>query len=148
MKFFTKVWWEKAGSGDLSPVERYQAYLASIVSALPPALVELEAGHTLHDSHVISMLSDFTTRRVSLVLDGWDRPLQKPVRYALVFDGVLVFEQQLPAGRDYRSELGDLGYWEIELLTGGGVEVRLLFAGGAEFRVVFGDFRFTHEARG
>jgi hypothetical protein len=81
-----------------------------------------------------------------MVLHGWDKPLEKPVLYTLRFSGVSCFEQILPQQAYVESELGDLGYWECELLEAM-VEVRMLFVSYAQFRIVFKGFSFEHASR-
>ena len=144
MKYFTPEWWSTGGEQAGIAFERYEAYLASVRAHLPPALVDLEAHHTLHDSEVKHVDCDFQIRSVAMRLNGWDRALQYPVHYCLRFLNVSLFEQVLPQQEYVESELGDLGYWECELL-GSEVEVRMLFASDAEFRIRFQDFGFSHE---
>ena len=146
MKFFTREWWE-AGSADAEAVfERYEAYMSGIRSRLPPGIVELEAKHTLHDAELKVVQVDLRERSVLLVLDGWNQELQHKVRYALKFSGVGFFEQQLPQQDYVESELGDLAYWECELLHSE-VEVRMLFVSTAEVRITFTGFTFEHTRR-
>ena len=83
-----------------------------------------------------------------MLLDGWDRTLQVRTRYNLRFSGLVSFDQHLSAaeyGRRTRVEpwLGDLGYWEYELVSDG-VEMRIIFDSGAEFHITFKDFTFEH----
>ena len=143
MKYFTSEWWASAGKSAGDAFEQYEAYLATVRTHLPPALVELEAGHTLHDSEVKHIACDFASSTVTLRLHGWDQELQHKVHYSLRFSDVSMFEQVLPQQEYVESELGDLGYWECELL-GAEVEVRMLFVSRAEFRVRFRTFSFSH----
>lgn len=143
MKYFTADWWANAGD-DTAPFRTYQAYLATVRTNLPAALLELEAQHTLHDSRVTSISSYFKDRAVEIRLRGWDKCLTHRVNYTLIFLGVDEFDQRLPRGRNMEEELGDLGYWECEYLEPS-VEVRFLFVSSAEFRIVFDSFTFTHE---
>jgi hypothetical protein len=143
MKYFTREWWE-AGSADAGAVfERYEAYLASVRDRLPPALVVLEAEHTLHDSEVKRVVCSFADERLSMVLAGWNRELEHRVRYELQFSEVVLFEQVFPQQAYVEEELGDLGYWECERL-GNLVEVRMLFVSNAQFRIQFTGFNFKH----
>ncbi|WP_133718429.1 DUF4085 family protein [Methylocaldum gracile] len=144
MKYFTTEWWEN-GCEEAQPLfEKYEAYISSIQSALPPALMSLHSTYTLHDSEVKRIQSDFPGRKLSMELSGWNRALTYPVSYRLEFRGVTEFEQQFPMQEYVEQELGDLGYWEIEKVSGG-IEVRMLFVSTTEFRIVFQDFEFTHE---
>lgn len=144
MKYFTSEWWQ-SGCDDAQLVfERYENYLASIRSQLPPELIVFEAEHTLHDAEVKNIVSDFDGRNVTMILNGWSRKLEYPVRYALHFSGVSLFDQRLPQQDYVEEELGDLGYWECEL-AGSAIEIRMLFVSSAEFRIVFTGFEFKHE---
>lgn len=147
MKYFTKQWWEAGSQAPQEVFASYDAYFASIRDALPDALVELETLHTLHDSEVKNIACDFARRSVEIVLHGWDRELRNSIRYELHFGRVNSFDQTLPPEEYVESELGDLGYWECELV-GNAVQVSMLFVSGAEFRLRFCDFSFTHERRG
>jgi hypothetical protein len=143
MKYFTAEWWANAGD-DTAPFREYAAYLATVRAKLPAALAELESQHTLHDSRVSSISSNFEKRAVEIKLRGWDRALSHRVNYTLKFLGVEEFEQFLPCGPNLEEELGDIGYWECEYLAPS-VEIRMLFVSSAEFRIVFNDFEFTQE---
>ena len=144
MKYFTAEWWASGGDNAQMVFQQYENHLASIRPQLPPELVVLEAEHTLHDSEVKSIVSDFNDRTVTMILNGWNRKLEYPVRYTLHFSGVSLFDQQLPKQDYVEEELGDLGYWECELI-GSAIEIRMLFVSSAEFRIVFTGFDFEHE---
>jgi hypothetical protein len=150
LKYFTREWWANATdhAATVAVVEKYDAYYASIRAKLPSDVVLLNAEYTLHDAKVISIDSNFTENTVEMLLNGWDRNLQVRTRYKLRFSGLVSFDQQLSAaehGRRMRAEpwLGDLEYWEYELLNDG-VEMRMLFDSGAEFHITFKDFTFEH----
>lgn len=144
MKYFTTEWWASGGEDPPLLFQKYEAYLASVRSQLPPELVAFENTHTLHDSEVKNIVSDFNNRTVVIVLNGWNQKLEFPVRYTLKFSGVSMFEQKLPQQAYVEAELGDLGYWECEVLESA-IEIRMLFVSSAEFRVVFTGFTFEHE---
>ncbi len=144
MKYFTTEWCEN-GCEEAQPLfDKYKAYISSIQSALPPALVSLHSAYTLHDSEVKRIHSNFPEGTLFLELCGMDLEFYDPVRYKLEFRDVSEFEQQFPRQECVKKELGALGYWEIEKVNGG-IEVRMLFVSTAEFRIVFRDFEFTHE---
>jgi hypothetical protein len=145
VKYFTTEWWS-SGCKDETVFAEYEAYLASISDRLPEPLVELETSHTLHDAEVERISNDFVSREVELVMHGWDINLRYPVRYLLKFSGVSHFEQVLPPHErgKRREELGDLGYWEYELVASG-VEMRMLFVSSAQFSIVFQGFSFSYE---
>jgi len=144
VKYFTPEWWA-SGCDDAQMVfQQYENYLASIRPQLPPKLVELEAEHTLHDAEIKHIVSDFNNRTVTMILNGWNRKLEYPVRYTVHFSDVSLFDQRLPQQDYVEEELGDLGYWECEVI-GSAIELRMLFVSSAEFRIVFADFDFTHE---
>ena len=146
MKFFTQAWWE-AGCDNFEEVFRqYENYLSGVREHLPPALLELEAQHTLHDAELKSLEANVAEQSVLLVLNGWDRKLQYKVRYALRFTGVSHLVQQLPAEEFVEQEFGDLGYWECEWLQPE-VEVRMLFVSSAMLAIRFTGFSFEHARR-
>lgn len=136
MKFFTPAWWGNSAD-DLSVFDRYRAYIASVSDSIPPGLLDLHSNHTLHDAEVTQIISSSAQRAVTIRLQGWDVQFQNPTSYELRFSEVELFEQIFPG----KSELGDLGYWEIETVEEG-TEVRMLFVSDAEFRIVFKDFAF------
>jgi hypothetical protein len=141
LKYFTREWRERGDDGDVAPFEAYARYLDSVRAALPPQLLRLHDDYTLHDAEVHFIRSDFGERTVLMAFDGWDAPLQNPLRYELRFTEVLAFEQVLPPQAHVESRLGDLAYWECELLPAA-VEVRMLFSSHAKFRIVFKGFAF------
>jgi hypothetical protein len=146
MKYFTSEWWAGGCEGADILFYKYNEYFNTIKASLPRPLVELEENHTLHDSEVKAITCDFKEKRVEIELLGWDFNNQFSVRYKLVFFGVSQFEQRLPQLDYVEQELGDLGYWEFELLTGK-IEMRMLFASDAEFRIVFNGFDFSFSSR-
>ena len=143
MKFFTLDWWRGDCEDAAEVYSRYNTHFASIASKLPEALVDFQSRFTLHDSEVKRIAFDFGRSSVELEFDGWDQALSYPVRYSLTFSGVTVFEQVFPKGKDFDSELGDLGYWEFALVPEG-VEMQMLFVSSAEFRIIFSGFAFQH----
>jgi len=143
MKYFTREWWSGGCENAEEVFREYEAYVATVREFLPANLVELEVSHTLHDSEVKTVSVDLGLRYVAMVLHGWDAALQNKVRYTLRFAGATEFEQVFPQQEFVESELGDLGYWECELLDSC-VEVRMLFVSDAEFRIRFTEFSFEH----
>ena len=146
MKYFTTEWWANGCENAESLFHRYESYLASVRSLLPHELVVFDSAHTLHDSKVIKIVSDLSDKTVTMVFNGWNQKFDYPVRYTIRFSGVSLFDQQLPQQDNVEAELGDLGYWEFEVLDSA-IEVRMLFVSSAEFRVVFTGFTFEHERR-
>jgi hypothetical protein len=142
MKYFTLEWWASGDNGDV--LERYEKHIADIRSRLPPAALTLDAEHTLHDSEIKNIRNDFARREVVLELLGFNQGLEYPVRYSLRFSEVTTFEQHYPQEAYVESELGDLGYWEWDLVPLG-TELRMLFASSAEFIIVFKDLAFSHD---
>jgi|JI10StandDraft_1071094.scaffolds.fasta_scaffold26142_2 hypothetical protein len=143
MRFFTLEWWRGDCDDAAEVFARYNAHFSSIVPKLPEALVDFQSRFTLHDSEVKRITCDFLKKEVDLEFDGWDQSLSYPVRYFLKFSGVTAFGQDFPKGKDFDSELGDLGYWEFALVPEG-VEMQMLFVSSAEFRIVFSGFAFQH----
>ena len=145
MKYFTTDWWFSDCEDSEAVFAKYDSYFASISSSLPPALLEFKELHTLHDAEVKVIRSDFEKKNIAIEFNGWDIDLSYPVRYVLQFSGVSQFDQILPEQDYVESELGDLGYWEIEMI-GSGIEMRMLFVSTAEFRILFSGFNYTHES--
>lgn len=71
-------------------------------------------------------------QRRLLTLNGWDQPLQLPMRYAMTFIGVTA-GGALPAGVSIKA-LEDLGYFEMEALEAG-IEFRMLFQSGIAWTI-------------
>lgn len=143
MKYFTNEW-RSGDCEDFSAFDRYDKYLESVAHLLPSNLMRFRSECTLHDSRVEKIACFLAQQLVHLELRGWDVPLEHPIYYRLRFSGVKEFEQVFPQGEFVESELGDLGYWEIEAVTQG-TEVRMLFVSEAQFRIVFEGFSFEHE---
>ncbi|RYY03270.1 MAG: DUF4085 family protein [Gammaproteobacteria bacterium] len=121
--------------------EEYRSYLASIKDVLPEKIVEFEAEYSLHDSKIKKIFCSFKNKEVILEFLGWNLNLEHQIYYTLIFSGVTKFKQTLPQQEYVESELGDLGYWEIESINSE-IEVRMLFASGAEFNITFKEFSF------
>lgn len=141
MKYFTTQWWS-SGCKDESVIPKYKKHLSDIKHLLPQKLVALESDFTLHDAQVKKIISDISNRTVTIILLGWDRNLESRLGYTLVFSGVDRFVQTLPQEEYVESELGDLGYWEIQA-TEDYVEISMLFASDAEFSITFKGFDFS-----
>ena len=146
MKFFTKEWW-KADSPDYEAVyTKYHDYLASVHNQIPGDLLLFEKNYTLHDAEVKRISNDFQERSVTIIFNGWDQPLQKPLRYKMHFTEVTSFELIYPQQEDVVSELDDLAYWEIEALNSV-IQVGMIFVTEAEFHIKFNGFTFVQEQR-
>ena len=100
--------------------------------------------YTLHDARVVAVDSDAQGRQLSLALDGWDQPLQHPMRYAMRFSGVTA-GGAVPEGGSLET-LGDLGYFEMEALEAG-TEFRMLFVSGIEWIIRCRDITVETSAR-
>lgn len=142
MKYFTREWWLTGGE-DETVLDLYQAYYNSISSKLPDELVKLDQEFTLHDSSLIGIETDLEAKSIQLSLAGWNQSFSTEIHYRLKFKDVSKFVQQYPKDNP-EAELGDLGYWEYEIVNSA-IEMRVLFTGGAEFSIVFEDFSFEHE---
>ncbi|OWQ47566.1 hypothetical protein CDL60_09080 [Roseateles noduli] len=132
MKFFTPAWRDAAGDPDLAVFRQFESYLASVRHRLPVDLLRLWDDYTLHDARVVAIDTDVEEQRLSLVLDGWDQPLQHPMRYAMTFIDVTA-GGTVPGGVSIEA-LEDLGYVEMEALDVG-VEFRMLFVSGIEWAI-------------
>jgi hypothetical protein len=141
MRYFTREWWESGSPDAESVFARYAEHMSRIRAALPQKLIELDEQHTLHDAEVKHIVCDFNTRTVRMSLHGWDQDLNSKVQYHLQFAEVQHFEQKLPPQEYVEEELGDLGYWECDLVPSG-VQINMLFVSGAEFEIVFKVFNY------
>jgi Protein of unknown function (DUF4085) len=144
MKYFTHEWWSSDAPQEekVEVFERYRRYLASVAEKLPQELVRFESECTLHDAQVKKIFCSFHEKEVIIELLGWNRGFEHQIYYSLKLMGVIEFNQIMPQKEDVESELGDLGYWEIERVNSG-IEVHMLFASGAEFTVIFKEFGFS-----
>ena len=140
MKYFTSEWWS-SGCEDESVIKKYHDYYSSISSQLPTEILVLEKEHTLHDSNIESLHANFINKTIIIHLDGWDQELNNTVKYEISFKDVSSFNQTLPLDENC---LGDLGYWEYEIIESN-IEMRMLFASSAQITIVFKDFRFSSE---
>ena len=141
MKYFTIEWWN-AGCEDEAVIEQYRDYYDLISSKLPDKLLTIDQEFTLHDANVTGIETDLKTQSVQLFLSGFDITLSYEMEYVLHFKNVISF-QQLYSKEDEDICLGDLGYWEYEILDSG-VEMRMLFAIGTEFSIIFQNFDFEY----
>lgn len=132
MRFFTPAWRDAAGDPDFAVFRQYDSYLASVRHRLPDDLLRLWDDYTLHDARVVAVDTDVQGQQLSLTLNGWDQPLQHPMRYAMTFIGVTA-GGALPEGVSIEA-LEDLGYFEMEALEAG-IEFRMLFLSGIEWRI-------------
>jgi hypothetical protein len=145
MKFFTSEWWSTFGdTADMSVFARYDSYLASVAHEIPKKLLDFHNNHTLHDAEVKKIVSSFNQKTIQIEFRGWDIQLQNPVYYTLLLSGVKEFDQRFPQQEYVESELGDLGYWEIEALNQG-IEIRMLFVSEAVFKITFEEFSYEHK---
>jgi hypothetical protein len=143
LKYFTSEWWA-SGCEDETVFNEYSSYYDSIADQLPEKICILNEKHTLHDSNVKDIYSDFLDNIVTINLRGWNQEFSVETIYIIKFIGVSCFSQSLPKDEYVESELGDLGYIEYELLDTS-IEMRMLFASGAEFILNFKDFNFEHK---
>ncbi|MES2934349.1 MAG: DUF4085 family protein [Pseudomonadota bacterium] len=139
MKYFTVEWWQNECENSSPMFERYQTYFDSIAHKLPDSLVCLTEQHTLHDAKITRISCNFASKTAVIELQGWDKHLTYPVKYTLTFEGVSRLHQDVPK----QEALGDLGYWECELVDDA-IEVRMLFVSSSEFKIVFTGFSFEH----
>ena len=145
MRYFTLSWWRgmQSGEGD-DPVAGYAAHLAPIRDLLPPDLLATEESVSLHDARLRELCFLTAESSLLLVLSSYagDETLK------LSYSGVERFESRADPDVGLRGPFGygDLGYCEVNVMTGGAFEHRLLFSSGIELVVVFGGFRL-HRTR-
>lgn len=142
MKYFTSKWWSETclEEGD-DTFERYRAYINSVRSKLPPEVLRLVEGVSLHDARVRSLALDAKAALLVLKLDGFDySPLSEGKRptnlqIALRYEGLSAFSVTGKHGTWFKES--DLGYLEIEVLGRGKFEHRMLFDSGDEITIRF-----------
>ena len=122
MTFFTRDCWASDEADD-SVFDRYRKHFDQLRPQLPAAILALDAEHTLHDAQVVSVVLD-VANSLELILDGWDQPLQNPIRYKLHCTEVSRFEQRFSSG-DGAIQPSDLAYWEVDVVAAG-IEMRML----------------------
>lgn len=151
MRFLTLEWW----LGDLPKDEDaaradWNAHFESIRDRLPVQLLELFDSYWLHDGRLHALNTNAATRTAEMVVDASNTfGGNYPVLYALRFSGVASLE--LNGGRlNKRSVspgLGDLGYYEVDVLPDGRFRMDFLFWSGFELGIVFDGIE-TEELRG
>jgi hypothetical protein len=143
MKYFTSEWWASDDEAFQNAViEQYHKYFESVRHQVPAEYLDLSTNYTLHDSEVKKITVHPLEGSVHIKLHGFDANLENRLIYNLVFSGVRRFDQTFPQADYVEQELGDLGYWEIEVISHG-FELRMLFVTGAEFQIVFERLSFT-----
>ena len=142
MKYFTPEWWMKA-DGSTQVAETYWAYLSTVREQLPTALLEFVDDHTLHDSTILRIDENPEKRSLLILFDGWNQRFDQKIQYTLKFSGVSHFDQSQLRNEDARSQLGDVGYIELEPIAPH-VEMRILFASFIEVKIVFETFGFEY----
>ncbi len=144
MKYFTFAWWA-GDSEDDTAADRYWAYVKSVRSLLPPAIVRLHEEYSLHDSRVIELRVEPVEARAVLSVTGSSRDGER-CDYTLEYLGLASYVTRNARGDGPLGGpigYGDLGYDEFEILPGGHTEHRILFSSGIEVELRFRDFRFT-----
>jgi Protein of unknown function (DUF4085) len=137
LKYFTREWWTNGGE-DENSVSAYRAYIASIKDKLMPDVARLAEGHLLHDASLSRIETLLNEKQLKMSFIGWDDEFKKRMQIELCFDEVRDLDIDFPFQQDDgESGIGDLGYYEIELLEGGFVEVRMLFSSSTEMQIVF-----------
>ena len=123
--------------------EQYSAYLDSIRSKLPPALVLLLDEFTIHDARVRELHLSVEQRTLTIRLDAHDQAMtQRRQRYLrLQYRDVTEVGSTADPDKGLLGPhgYGDLGYDELELLSDGMLEHRFLFSSGIEIFVRFGN---------
>lgn len=116
----------------------YTAYIASIKDKLQSGLVRLAAGHLLHDASLSRIASALDEKQLKMSFVGWDAAFENRRQIELCFNDVRSLNIDFPFEQNGgESGMGDLGYYEIELLKASFVEVRMLFSSSAEIQIVF-----------
>ena len=137
MKYFTKEWWA-AGEENQDCVSAYRDYIASIIDKLPPDVALLAKGHLLHDASLTRIETSLNEVQLKMSFIGWDEGFENRTQIEFCFFDVKDFNVYFSTGQEGNEYgIGDLGYYEIELLEAGFVELRILFSSSAEMQIVF-----------
>src|SRR5262245_24988929 len=134
------AWWCGCQTGEAgNPSAAYAGYLAAIRDRLPPDLLATEESVSLHDTRLRELRLLPAEGTLSLGLDSY----AGDERLTLTYTGVERFESTADpeVGLGGPDGYGDLGYCEVDELSGGTFEHRLLFSTGIELVVVFRGFR-------
>ncbi len=150
MKYFTIEWWAGEVEDDSHLFDDYRAHIEHIFADLPPDHQRLTNEVSLHDARLLRFTADFDKRTLMLDLDGcgFDQSSNSYFgrRFELQYSEVDCIEttanpeKGLPGPHGY----GDLGYYEIDLISPGLFEHRLLFSTGIVLTVRHRRFTLTY----
>lgn len=137
MKYFTKEWWED-GEEDPSRVSAYRDYIASIIDKLPSDVALLAKGHLLHDASLTRIETLLNEARLKVSFIGWDEGFENRTKIEFCFFDVKDFGIYFSTDQEgVENGVGDVGYYEIELLEADFIEARMLFSSSTEMRIIF-----------
>lgn len=137
LKYFTKEWWA-AGGKDQGPVSAYNVYIASVIDRLPANVLPLVERHLLHDASLDRVETSLEKELITMSFSGWDEGFSRKVLVGLCFRDAKDFNVYL-CQEDGEKGIGEVGYYEIELLKADWIEMRMLFSSSTEMQVVFRD---------
>lgn len=140
MQFFTMAWWCGTQNGEAAdPSAAYALHLAAIRDQLPPDLLATQVSVSLHDTRLRELRLLSTEGTLVVALDSYDGD----ERLIFTYSGVERFESVADpeVGLGGLAGYGDLGYCEVDVLSGGVLEHRMLFSSGIELVVVFRGFQ-------
>jgi hypothetical protein len=126
--------------------EGHAEHFKAIRDQLPSSLVWLYETHGLHDGRLLELKCDPETSSALMVVDAWnDFNGDFEVNYRLEFGGVgaVDLEARVLNDRCGASGLGDLGYFEIDILADGLYRIDFLFWSGMEVGVTFETLSIT-----
>ena len=132
-----------------SAIVAYRRHFEAIRKSLPPGVLLLTEGETLHDASVISLEVDAAASSLSLELRGWDHRFRKARFLALSYEDVRNISISAPADRPLPGPpgFGALGYWEFDVDSPGFFKHCMLFSTGIELAVRFAQFAYTVSSR-
>jgi len=149
MKYFTFEWWLSGGDNGVAS-SKYFDYIESINNDIYPKLLDFIKNHSLHDSNLETIESDFSVGKTVIVLNGWDPDFQTKRQYKLELNDVTCFSFVGKISGDLledSSGFGDFGYYEYELLEDANSEIRMLFSSGVEITIRFCQFDFSFQVK-
>ena len=148
MKYFTLDLWfaDQDLDSDADPsfeaLQRYKAYLASVIEKLPVDFVVMLETICIHDANLRELQVNIEQHQVTLRLDAGNITIREGRKVKLHYTNVssLTSTSDPEKGLAGPNGYGDLGNDEIEVLEDGEYEHRILFSSGIELNIRFRDF--------
>jgi hypothetical protein len=127
-----------------------QDHFESIKPLLPEPIIRLIESSGLHDGDFQQAYYDEVAKTVRMTLKAWNSfNGDYRVDYIIEFSEVISFWINATLlNKRCGPGFGDLGYYEVDLVEGGGFSMCFLFWSGIEIEVVFGSINVEETRRG